>query len=269
MQSRRREGPFVAVNCAAVPESLLEAELFGHVRGAYTDAKQMRPGLLLQANGGTLFLDEIADLPTAMQPKLLRVLQERRVRPIGGDTEHPFDVRLIAATNRDLDILVQHGDFREDLFYRINVVQLPLPPLRARAGDVLLLAQHFIDHFARLFARDVRDLTPEAAERLQRYIWPGNVRELRNAMERAVAMSPGPSLTVEDLPERIRDYRGMPMRTAADGDVQLSLDEVERRHILRVLEAHNGNKLAASQSLGIDRKTLYRKLTRYGVERES
>jgi two-component system response regulator HydG len=268
-QSRRGAGPFVAVDCAAIPEPLIESELFGHVRGAYTDAKLGRAGLLAQASGGTLFLDEIADLPASVQPKLLRVLQERRLRPVGGDTEQAFDVRLVAATNRDLEAMVRDHDFREDLFYRINVVPIPLPPLRVRAGDVLLLAQHFVEHFARLFGRDVRGLTPETAGRLQRYSWPGNVRELRNSIERAVAMTPHRELGVEDLPERIRDYRGAPQRMSLEAELELPLEEIERRHILRVLESNEGNKVAAAQVLGIDRKTLYRKLTRYGVERES
>jgi two-component system response regulator HydG len=268
-QSKRKDGPFIAVDCGAIPETLIESELFGHSRGAFTDAKTSRVGLLSQADGGTLFLDEIADLPLAVQPKLLRVLQERRVRPIGSDAEVSFDVRLVAATNRDLEAMVQNREFREDLFYRINVIHLALPPLRVRAGDVLMLAQHFIDHFARMFDKTVRGLSPEAAARLQRYGWPGNVRELRNAIERAVAMAPGPHLSVEDLPERIRDYRGAPVSTGRDPIVDLPLEEIERRHILRVLEAHDGNKLAASASLGIDRKTLYRKLLRYGVDRES
>jgi two-component system response regulator HydG len=224
---------------------------------------------LPQANGGTLFLDEIGDLPLAIQPKLLRVLQERRVRPIGDDTEVAVDVRLIAATNRDLEAMVAEREFRDDLFYRINVVQLPLPPLRVRAGDVLLLAQHFVDHFARMFGRDVRGITPEAAERLLHHDWPGNVRELRNAIERAVAMTQAFHLTVEDLPERVRGYRPAPPRENVDLEVDLTLEEVERRHILRVLDAHHGNKLAASQALDIDRKTLYRRLSRYGVERDS
>jgi two-component system response regulator HydG len=268
-QSKRRAGPFVAVDCGAIPETLIESELFGHSRGAFTDAKTSRQGLLSQADGGTLFLDEIADLPLAVQPKLLRVLQERRVRPIGSDAEVSFDVRLVAATNRDLDAMVQNREFREDLFYRINVIHLALPPLRVRAGDILLLAQHFVDHFSRMFDKPLRGLSPEAAARMLRYAWPGNVRELRNAIERAVAMAPGPFLAVEDLPERIRDYRGVPPASGRDPIVDLPLEEIERRHILRVLEAHDGNKLAASASLGIDRKTLYRKLLRYGVERES
>ncbi len=268
-QSKRRDKPFIAVDCASIPEQLIESELFGHVRGAFTDAKQTRVGLLSQADGGTLFLDEIADLPIAIQPKLLRVLQERRLRPIGADTEVSFDVRLVCATNRDVEAMVQAREFREDLYYRINVIHLPLPPLRVRSGDILLLAQHFLDHFARMFGREVRGLTPDAAERLQRYGWPGNVRELRNAIERAVAMCTSTQLTVDDLPERIRSYRPGPARAAGDDDLELTLEEVERRHILRVLEAHHGNKLAASHVLDIDRKTLYRKLLRYGVERES
>ena len=267
--SKRRTGPFIAVDCAAIPEALIESELFGHARGAFTDAKTARTGLLSQADGGTLFLDELAELPASIQPKLLRVLQERRLRPIGSDVEVSFDVRLVCATNRDLEAMVQAREFREDLYYRINVVQLGLPPLRVRATDVLLLAQHFITHFARMFERDVRGLSPEAADRLLRHGWPGNVRELRNAMERAVAMCQGQDIAVEHLPERIRDYRPGPLPAALDHELSLSIEELERRHILRVLDAKEGNKVAAAQSLGIDRKTLYRKLVRYGVERES
>jgi two-component system response regulator HydG len=269
LHSRRASAPFIAVDCGAIPETLFESELFGHARGAFTDAKAARTGLLAQADGGTLFLDELGDLPLSIQPKLLRVLQERRVRPIGADHEVGFDVRLVAATNRDLEAMVQHREFREDLYYRINVIHLALPPLRVRAGDALLLAQHFLDHFARMFDKSVRGLSAEAAARLLRYAWPGNVRELRNAIERAVAMAPGPHLSVEDLPERIRDYRGAPQHTGTDPTIDLPLEEIERRHILRVLDAYDGNKVAASASLGIDRKTLYRKLLRYGVERES
>jgi len=267
-KSARRAGPFVAVDCASIPENLIESELFGHARGAFTDAKQARLGLLAQADKGTLFLDEIAELPMVVQPKLLRVLQERRVRPIGSDVETSFDVRLVCATNRELESAVAEGAFREDLFYRINVIQVPLPPLNARAGDVLLLAQHFIDHFSRMFARDVRGLMPDAADRLMRYRWPGNVRELRNAMEHAVAMCSGDLIAVEHLPDRMRTYRPGPPTDAA-GEAELTLDEVERRHILRVLDAHHGNKVVTSHVLGIDRKTLYRKLLRYGVERET
>ena len=266
-RSKRASAAFVAVDCAAIPDSLIENELFGHARGAFTDAKQARAGMLAQADGGTLFLDEIAELPLAVQPKLLRVLQERVVRPLGADGEVAVDVRVIAATHRDLAAMVAAGEFREDLYYRINVVQLPLPPLRARAGDALLLAQHFIDHFARLFARDVRGLTVEAAKRIRDHDWPGNVRELRNAIERAVAMCNTRELTVEDLPERARTYRPGP--AAAGEAVDITIDEMERRHILRVIEAHRGNKAAAAHVLGIDRKTLYRKLLQYGSERQA
>jgi two-component system response regulator AtoC len=203
-----------------------------------------------------------------VQPKLLRVLQERRVRPIGSDSEINFDVRLVCATNRDLEAAVAEGAFREDLYYRFNVVQIAMPPLKSRAGDVLLLAQHFIEHFAQMFDRPVRGPSPEAAERLMRYGWPGNVRELRNAMERAVAMCTGQQLAVDDLPARVCDYRPGPHDATPSAEAELPLDEIERRHILRVLEAHGGNKLATAHVLGIDRKTLYRKLLRYGVERE-
>jgi two-component system response regulator HydG len=267
--SKRSEKPFITVDCASIPDNLLESELFGHMRGAFTDARQQRVGLLAQADGGTVFLDEIAELPMTLQPKLLRVLQERKVRPLGGDTEQTIDVRLICATNRDLSQMVLHKEFREDLYYRIHVVELALPPLRVRQGDVLLLAQHFIDHFARMSEREIRGLSVDAAQRMLGYAWPGNVRELRNAMERAVAMARGPLIMVEDLPEKMRAYRPAPARTTGEEDVGLTLDEIERRHILRVLDAFDGNKVAASQSLGIDRKTLYRKLLRYGVDRES
>ncbi len=267
-QSPRRDRPFIAVDCAAIPDALIESELFGHARGAFTDAKTARTGLVPEAEGGTIFLDEIADLPLAVQPKLLRVLQERRVRPIGSDAELAVDVRVVAATNRDLEAMVAAREFREDLYYRINVVQLALPPLRVRAGDVLMLAQHFLEHFARMFGRGTTGLTPEAAERLTRYPWPGNVRELRNAIERAVAMANGESLTVEDLPEKVRGYRQAP-EALSNLSIDLTLDELERQHILRVLDAKGGNKLAAAHALDIDRKTLYRKLQRYGVEGDS
>ena len=266
-RSKRAPGPFVAVDCAAIPDTLIESELFGHARGAFTDAKQARLGLVAQASGGTLFLDEIAELPLAVQPKLLRVLQERCVRSLGGDGEVAVDIRVIAATHRDLAAMVTAGEFREDLYYRVHVVQLPLPPLRARAGDALILAQHFIEHFARLFDRDVRGLTPEAARRIRDHDWPGNVRELRNAIERAVAMCNTRELTVEDLPERARGYRPGPPSGGEPTDI--TLDEMERRHILRVIDVHRGNKAAAAHVLGIDRKTLYRKLLRYGSERDA
>jgi DNA-binding NtrC family response regulator len=265
-RSKRAGGPLVAVNCAAMPESLLESELFGHVKGAFTDARGNRPGLFVQASGGTLFLDEIGELPLALQAKLLRALQERTVRPLGGNDEVPFDVRLVTATNRDLERAVEEHAFREDLYYRISVVPLALPPLRARGGDVLLLAQRFLADTARRFDKPVTGFTPAAAERLASYDWPGNVRELANAIERAVALARFASVTVEDLPERVRAYTPAAMTVAgADVSSLSSLEEIERRYILHVLQAVGGNRSQASAILGLDRKTLYRRLKAYGV----
>jgi two-component system response regulator HydG len=266
-RSRRASGPFVAVNCAAVPETLLESELFGHAKGAFTDAKTARAGLFLQANGGTLFLDEIGDMGLGLQPKLLRALQERTIRPLGGDHEIPVDVRVLAATNRDLESAVEEGRFREDLFYRINVVHLALPPLRARGGDVLILAQHALTRFARAADKPVTSISPAAAEKLLAYDWPGNVRELHNAIERAVALTRYNEITVEDLPDRIREHKSSHVIVAGDDPDQLpTMEEVEKRYVLRVFEAVHGNKALAARILGFDRKTLYRKLERYGIK---
>jgi two-component system response regulator HydG len=267
-RSRRSQGPFVAINCAAMPETLLESELFGHVKGAFTDARTGRTGLFVQASGGTLFLDEIGDLPMGLQPKLLRALQERKVRPVGGDAEVPFDVRLVCATNRDLESAVEEKRFREDLYFRVNVVHVKLPPLRARGGDVLLLTQHFLDHYATQAAKHVTGIAPAAAERLMAYPWPGNVRELQNCIERAVALTAFEQIAVDDLPERIRSYRGSHVLVASDDPSDLvPLEEMERRYILRVVEAVGGNKTLAAEVLGVGRKTLYRKLERYAAER--
>jgi two-component system response regulator HydG len=267
-RSKRASGPFVAINCAAMPEQLLESELFGHTKGAFTDARTARPGLFVQAKGGTIFLDEIGDMPLGLQPKLLRALQERSVRPVGGDHETPIDVRVVAASNRDLETAIEERKFREDLYYRINVIHVELPPLRARGADVLLLAQHYLEHFAAQSQKDVRTLDAEAAERLSAYAWPGNVRELANCLERAVALTRGESISSADLPEKIRNYRTSHVLVAATDPSELvPLEEVEKRYILRVLEAVGGNKTLAAQVLGLDRKTLYRKLDRYGTER--
>ena len=263
-RGRRASGPFVAINCAAMPEGLLESELFGHARGAFTDARAARTGLLVQAGGGTLFLDKIGDLPLGLQPKLLRALQERKVRPVGGDTEVPFDARLVCATNRDLETAVEEKRFREDLYFRINVISVPLPPLRARAGDVLVLAQHFVEVHAAKAGKDVHGLSPAAAERLLAYPWPGNVRELQNCMERAVALTIYTQLTVDDLPEKVREYKRSHVVVAGDDPSELaSLEEMEKRYILRVLEVAGGNKTLAAEILGVGRKTLYRKLERW------
>jgi len=260
----RRAKPFVAVNCAALPESLLESELFGHARGAFTDARTEHKGLFVQASGGTLLLDEIGDLPRSLQPKLLRVLEERHVRPIGGDMEVPFDVRVIAATNQDLEESVEQGRFRADLFYRLNVIQIEMPPLRVRGTDILLLAQHFLERAAAREGRGALGLSEAVAERLLNYRWPGNVRELRNAIERAVALTRSDRIVVEDLPERIRAYRSTDLVLGADDPACLdTLDNVERRYITHVLRTVGDNRTQAARILGLDRKTLYRKLQRY------
>jgi two-component system response regulator HydG len=257
-RSRRAEGPFVPVNCASVPEALLESELFGHAKGAFTDARTARPGIVQKASGGTLFLDEIGDMPLALQAKLLRVLQERRVRPVGSDEEVEVDVRVVAATHRDLEAAVEEGTFRQDLLYRINVVQLDVPPLRARGNDVLLLAQHFLHHYSERSGRPVEGLSAEAAAKLLAYDWPGNVRELQNCIERAVALTQHARLVVADLPKSVQSYQSV---SPSGAEVELiPLEQVERRHILGVLQAVGGNKARAASVLRIGRKTLYRKL---------
>jgi DNA-binding NtrC family response regulator len=260
-QSPRRDQPFVAVNCAAMPASLLESELFGHVRGAFTDAKRSRPGLILQAGGGTLFLDEIGEMPLEMQAKLLRVLQERTVRPVGGDQEVPFEARLVTATTRDLEQEVEEKRFREDLFYRINVVHIAVPPLRARQGDVLALAQYFLRKIAERTGKNVEGLMPEAAQRLLDYDWPGNVRELENCMERAVALTRTSEISADSLPDKIRNHKSSRLVIdAADPSELITLAEMEKRYVRRVLAACGGNKTQAARILGIDRRSLYRRL---------
>ncbi|MEO7329090.1 MAG: sigma 54-interacting transcriptional regulator, partial [Minicystis sp.] len=247
-----------------MPEALLESELFGHVKGAFTDARSARIGLFVQASGGTIFLDEIGELPLGMQPKLLRALQERSVRPVGGSAEIPFDVRVITATNRDLESAIEDRRFRDDLYYRINVIHVPLPPLRERAGDALLLAQRFALDFAARADKRVTGISPAAAEKIAAYPFPGNVRELMNAMERAVALTRYEQITVDDLPEKIRASRPSPELVEATALTELvPLEEIERRYVLRVLESAGGNKAQAARILGLDRKTLHRKLERW------
>jgi two-component system response regulator HydG len=265
--SPRAQGPFVAINCPALPPTLLESELFGHARGAFTDAHTERKGLFMQADGGTLFLDEIGDLPLELQPKLLRALEECTVRPVGSNKEIRCDVRLITATNRALEAAVEAGQFREDLFYRINVISIEMPPLCARGTDILLLAQQFLERFATRSGKRVTGVTEEAAKKLLEYAWPGNVRELRNAIERAVALTRYERIVVEDLPDKIRAYRKSHLRFDSDYPTELiSMEEVERRYIRHVLEAVGGNKTLAARILGFDRRTLYRKLSQYGLD---
>ena len=266
-QSRRCEAPFIAVNCAALPDMLLESELFGHKRGAFTDAKTERKGLFLHAHGGTLFFDEIGDFPLALQPKLLRSLEERCVRPVGGNSEVAFDARIIAATNRDIETAIEESRFREDLYYRINVIQIDLPPLRERGTDVLLLAQHFIEQFAIRSDKQITGISNEASEKLLNYTWAGNVRELRNTIERAVALTEYEKISVDDLPKKIRDYKASHFLVGSDNPNELvPIHEVERNYILHVLKTVGGNKTLAAKVLGLDRKTLYRKLQHYKVE---
>jgi two-component system response regulator HydG len=263
-KSKRRDGPFVAINCAAVPHSLLESELFGHARGAFTDAKSTRMGLFQQANGGSLFLDEIGELPIDVQPKLLRALQERKVRPVGDNREIAYDARIVAATNRDLENEVREKRFREDLYYRINVVKLEVPPLRARGSDTLHLAHYFLKQVAERSGKPTLELSERAAERLMAYEWPGNVRELENCIEHAVALARFDQVTVEDLPEKLRGYlAGSFVATANDPTEIVTMEELEKRYLLRVFKLVGNNKSRAAEVLGIDRRTMYRKLERY------
>jgi DNA-binding NtrC family response regulator len=259
-----RSGPFLAINCAALPEALLESELFGHAKGAFTDAKADKVGLFLLAKDGTLFLDEIAELPLRLQPKLLRVLQERSARPVGGRAELPFNARVVAATNRNLESEVHGGRFREDLYYRVQVVQLDVPPLRVRGNDVLLLAQSFVERTCQRLGRPRPGLSRAVTDCLLAYAWPGNVRELQNCIERALTLGDGESVLLDDLPERIRNHvpQANQMR---DPSEFVSLEEVERRYILQVFDAVSQNKSLAARILGLNRKTLYRKLRDYGV----
>ena len=267
-KSSRQAAPFVTVNCAALPEKLLESELFGHTKGAFTDAKSDRKGLFLQADGGTLFLDEMGALPLILQPKLLRALEEHYVRPVGSDKEIPFNVRLIAGTNTDLESAIEEGQFREDLFFRINIIQLTMPPLRSRGSDILLLAQYFLEQFAVQSGKHVAEISKSVAEKLLSYHWPGNVRELRNAIEHASVLARYEQITVEDLPGKIQTYRNSHIIVDNDNPSELlSMEEVERRYILHVLKTVAENRTLAAQILRLDRKTLYRKLRHYGEKK--
>jgi two-component system response regulator AtoC len=265
--SGRSAGPFVAVNCAALPEALLESELFGHVKGAFTDAKANRSGLFAQASGGTLFLDEMGELPLSMQAKLLRALEERTIRPIGSDRELSVDVRIIAATNRDLRALADEGRFREDLYFRLAVIEIDLPPLRARGHDVLLIAQHELVKRAARASKAIRGFAPDAARLLLTYEWPGNVRELQNTVERAIAMARFDLIAPEDLPQRVRaEKRAANPVSLEFGEELVPLEQIEQRYVAHVLRSVDGHRAQAAKILGLDRKTLYRKLEQWGKE---
>src|SRR5438132_13368218 len=274
--SGRGLGPLVAVNCAAIPEQLLESELFGHTKGAFTGASQARPGRFRMADGGTIFLDEIGEMPLALQGKLLRVLQERSVEPVGGNKPEPVDFRLIAATNKDLEAQVAKGAFRGDLFYRLNVVPLVLPPLRERRGDVSLLAAHFLARHNSGKERPLR-FSPAAVEALERHGWPGNVRELENLVERLAVLKGEGDIEVADLPGPIRNARSGPLAaTAAGGEIPAALPpegvdlykvlaDIEDRLIREALERSGGNKNQAAKILGLNRTTLVEKLRKKGA----
>ncbi len=260
--SPRKDQPFIKMNCAAVSEGLLESELFGHEKGAFTGALRRREGSFRQADGGSLFLDEVSEMSLAMQVKLLRVLQEREITRVGGEEVIRVDVRIIAATNKDLPALVREGRFREDLYYRLNVINLFVPPLRERREDIPLLAGHFLNLFAEKNRKQIKGFTPQAMDRLIRHPWPGNVREMMNTIESAVVLSSQAYLREEDIP----NFRDEP-RVAAlpEAKVDASLDEVERLAILKTLESVRGNKSEAARKLGITRATLHKKLKRYGL----
>lgn len=258
-----RKGDFVPVNCAAIPSELIESELFGHTGQAFTGARQARTGLFEAADGGTIFLDEVGELPLLMQPKLLRVLQEGTVRRVGAEQEKNVSVRVVAATNRDLEAEVGAGRFREDLFWRLNVIHLDIPPLRERPFDIPLLAEHFLNKAAEVAGRPALNVTPEALATLTAYSWPGNARELENAIERAVALAEGANLTPEDLPDRIRDGGQTSQLLAQARQQRMTLSELERAYILETLRLTGGNKSRAAELLGFDRRTLHRKLDEY------
>ncbi|MBU0564998.1 MAG: sigma-54 dependent transcriptional regulator [Gammaproteobacteria bacterium] len=267
-ESERARGPFLAINCAGLPAELLESEFFGHVSGAFTGANRAHKGLFQQADGGTLFLDEIGEMPLPLQAKLLRVLQEGTIRPVGAERELTVDVRIIAASNRPLETEAGREAFREDLFFRLETFILQVPPLRDREEDLELLAAGFVAHFAARSGRPVRGIAPAALAQLRRYPFPGNVRELQNAIERAVTFCHGRSIELEHLPSRIADYRDDKARSAgaelltqlSDGPLLPTLEELELRYIEHVLKLVDGNKRRAAALLGIGRRTLYRRL---------
>ncbi|MDY6853404.1 MAG: sigma-54 dependent transcriptional regulator [Thermodesulfobacteriota bacterium] len=263
--SPRKNGSFVAVNCGAIPETLLESELFGHVKGAFTGAIATRKGLFEEANGGTIFLDEIGDLSPSMQVKLLRVLQEREIKRVGGTENIKVDIRLIAATHQDLEEALKRGKFREDLFYRLNVITINLPELKKRQDDIPLLANHFLEKYTQDEGDGVTSISKEAMSLLMNYNWQGNVRELENVIERAIALGTHRTILPEDLPANIRNGKKLFIIKDTPDEIA-TISELEKNHIARILEKTRGHKVNTAKILGIGRKTLYRKIKKYKLE---
>lgn len=265
-EASKRKGAFVPVNCAAIPAELMESELFGHTGQAFTGAKQARAGLFESADGGTLFLDEIGEMPLAVQPKLLRVLQEGTVRRVGADREIEINARVIAATNRDLEKDLSEGRFREDLYWRLNVIHLHISPLRERPFDIPLLVEHFINKIAEKSGQPPLNVLPETLATLTAYSWPGNARELENVIERAIALAEGHNLTPDDLPERVRSNGQTGSLIARARERRMTMRELEKEYIIEALRMTGGNKSRAAEILGFDRRTLHRKLDEYRAE---
>jgi transcriptional regulator with PAS, ATPase and Fis domain len=270
--SSRRDQPFIEVACGALPDTLLESELFGHVKGSFTGATQDKAGKFLQANGGTLFLDEIGTASQSLQVKLLRVLQDREFEPVGGNTTHKVDVRLVLATNENLEERVRTGEFRQDLYYRINVIAVTQPPLRERLGDIPLLVSHYLEEFNRQTGKQVRELDDHAMQALQRYNWPGNVRELVNIIERAVVLAKSDIITLMDLPEQLRrEEQELALsypRLVGRAGLKSALADPERQIIIDALEQHGWNRQETARMLGINRTTLYKKMKKYDISYE-
>jgi DNA-binding NtrC family response regulator len=255
----RKEGPFVAINCAAIPETLLESELFGYKKGAFTDAKSDKKGLIFEANEGTLFLDEITEMPLTLQAKSLRVIEEREVRPLGDTNSYPIDARIISTSNRDIASLIQQGHFRKDLYYRLKVIDIEMPPLRERKEDIPILVQHFIHKFSMELKKAVSSVSEDALKILLNYSWPGNVRELENIIQRAITLSQHEVILPDDLPASIIQKNDEKLFEKAMEE-KFTLDQLEKEYVKRVLIETGGNKSKAAERLGLDRKTLYRKL---------
>jgi transcriptional regulator with PAS, ATPase and Fis domain len=259
----RKDKPFISINCGAIPENLLESELFGHKKGAFTSANEDKKGLITMANGGTLFLDEIGELPQALQVKLLHVIQAKELTPVGDTRVITVDVRIIAATNADLMQRVREGRFREDLYYRLNVIEIRMPALRERSDDIPVLIKHYLDMFAKEAGKTIKEIDYEAMQALLAYDWPGNIRELRNTIERATVLADGEVITIHDLPDK---FRTLDVEGVSTSSLRQALDNFEREYIRRSLAESKGSKESAATKLGIDLATLYRKLKKLRIE---